>query len=362
MTQAQMHTSTSVGMQVDPRRNGLNTVRLVLAASVLVWHSFRLTGREVPYPHGGIFFGSFGVDGFFVISGLLLSGSYLHRPDLWVFLRNRALRILPGFWVCLVVVAFGFAPLALLIQGGAFSGLMHGSDPAWRYVLVNIATRMQQWSVANTPAHTHYDGYWDGSLWTLSWEMIAYLCLAALGVVGLLRRRVAMIVATAGLWALHIADTYELIPHNYWVSTGSRLGLMFALGVLLHLFGPKIPRTALLTVIAAVVLAVSTLLPTYSVLGAPALAYLVVTVGIALSAPRWWLRDRDISYGLYIYTFPVQQTLVLLGAAVLPVPLFALLSLVSAVPFAAASWFGIERPALGLKRRNRQKSVAAQPG
>ena len=356
-----MDTSPLVGMQVDPRRNGLNTVRLALAASVLVWHSFRLTGRSVSYPHGGVFFGTFGVDGFFVISGLLLAGSYLHRPGVLRFLRNRALRILPGFWVCLVVVALGFAPLALLVRHGDFSGLVQGPDPAWRYVLVNVTTRMQQWSVAGTPEGTHYDGYWNGSLWTLSWEVVAYLVLAVLGLVGLLKRRLVMAVATLGLWAVHAADTFDVIPHNYWVHTGSRLGLMFGLGVLLHLYGAKIPRNRVLTVVAVVVLAVSTLLPTYSVLGAPALAYLVIRVGIALSAPRWWLRDRDVSYGLYIYTFPVQQSLVLLGAAALPVPAFALVSLAAALPFAMASWFLVERPALHLKRRERRRSVAAQP-
>ena len=349
-----------VGMQVDPRRNGLNTVRLALAASVLVWHSFRLTGQSVPYPNGGIFYGSFGVDGFFVISGLLLAGSYLHRPGILRFLRNRALRIMPGFWVCLVVVAVGFAPLALLIRHGDFSGLVQGPDTAWRYVLANLTTRMQQWSVAGTPSGTHFDGYWNGSLWTLSWELLAYLVLAVLGLVGLLKRRLLMLVATLGLWAVHAADTFNVIPHNYWVHTGSRLGFMFGLGVLLHLYGSKIPRSLLMTVVASVVLAASTLLPTYSVLGGPALAYLVIRVGIALSAPRWWLRDRDISYGLYIYAFPVQQTLVLLGADVLPVPAFALLSLVCVVPFAAASWFMVERPALQLKRRDRRVSLADQ--
>ena len=353
--------SPTVGMQVDPRRNGLNTVRLALAASVLVWHSFRLTGRDVAYPHGGIFIGTVGVDGFFVISGLLLSGSYLHRPDIVTFLRNRALRILPGFWACLVVVAFGFAPLAALVRGESLSALLSGPESAWRYVLVNLTTRIQQWSVAGTPTGTDYDGIWNGSLWTLSWEMIAYLSLGALGVVGLLKRRAVMAPATLGLWVLHAADSFDVIPHNYWVHTGSRLGLMFALGVCLHLFGAKIPRGPLVTGVMLVVLAVSTVLPTYSVLGAPALAYLVVRAGIALSAPRWWLRDRDFSYGLYIYAFPVQQTLVILGADVVPVAGFALLSMIAVLPVAAASWFLVERRALQLKRRARPRSVADQP-
>lgn len=80
----------------DRRANGLNLLRLLLAAGVIVWHSFPLTGHDVGWGPARQFLSSISVDGFFAISGFLITGSWLTRPKLLSFLRARALRILPG--------------------------------------------------------------------------------------------------------------------------------------------------------------------------------------------------------------------------------------------------------------------------
>ncbi|MES2723643.1 MAG: hypothetical protein V4656_10880, partial [Pseudomonadota bacterium] len=52
----------------------------------------------------------------------------------------------------------------------------------------------------------------------------------------------------------------------------------------------------------------------------------------------------DMSYGLYIYACPIQQILVMSGT------LSFWASVAATLPFAVASWFMVERPALRLKR------------
>ncbi|MCV2396357.1 acyltransferase [Actinotalea sp. M2MS4P-6] len=346
---------------VDPRANALNSVRLMLAASVLVWHAYRLNGHPWPNAWTESFAGMFGVDGFFAISGFLLAGSWLHNPKLVSYFRNRILRIMPAFWMCLVVVAFGFAPFAMLLDGRPVSDVLVGEHSAVHYVLVNLPLQMQFWDVAGTPAGVPYDGVWNGSLWTLKWEALAYVGLAALGVAGLVRRRMVPLALLVLTWFVIVGQTYGVVPANYWLDNGARLGFMFLAGMVLQLYGDRISASPVLVGVAVVLFAVSPVLPNYEIIAGLPLAYLVIWVGGRLKDPRLRLTDRDISYGLYIYAFPVQQSLVLLGSPGWNPWLAALVALALAVPLAVLSWVLVERPALRLKKRRPRPAPDAAP-
>ena len=348
---------------IDHRANGLNLVRLVLASSVIFWHSFPLTGRDFPFAFGRQFLGQFAVDGFFVISGFLLVGSWLHRPAVLNYVKNRLLRIVPAFWVCLIVTAFVVAPVAVLVQHGQLSTLFDGPRSSPLYVLKNMAIQVRFYDIAGTPADVPFPGVWNGSLWTLRWEFFAYFALLGLGLLRLLDRRAVVLVIWAGLWAVNIALTAGLVDDSYYVKNGARLGFMFACGMVAHLYGRNLPASRWAPMVAAAVLPLSWLLPDYRVVGAPALAYLVLWIGGAVRRPLLQLKDRDISYGVYIYAFPLQQLLVVLGWGALPVWVFGGVSLLLTVPVAAASWVWIERPILRLKKRGpgRSASTAVPP-
>src|SRR5688572_10135071 len=113
-----------VGEAFDPRNNALNALRLALAASVILWHSFPLTGRGVSSVAIRQLLSSVGVDGFFAISGFLITASWLSHPHVRDYVVARALRILPGLYVCLVVTAFVIAPIGVAIQGGSAANLL----------------------------------------------------------------------------------------------------------------------------------------------------------------------------------------------------------------------------------------------
>jgi hypothetical protein len=67
----------------------------------------------------------------------------------------------------------------------------------------------------------------------------------------------------------------------------------------------------------------------------------------------------DLSYGVYIYAFPVQQLLVICGLGMINPILFAIIATITTLPLAALSWFLVEKPAMSLKRRLKRK---APPG
>ena len=171
----------------DPRNNALNAFRLVLATEVILWHSWPVTGRMPPAATLQLFF-SVGVDGFFAISGFLITASWLNDPRVRDYLVARALRILPGFYVCLIVTAFVFAPISVAIQGGSAAKLLLSTAPI-EYVLKNSAVAYLHLGIGGTPHGIPHPGVWNASLWSLVWEVLCYLTVAGIGVAGLANRR-----------------------------------------------------------------------------------------------------------------------------------------------------------------------------
>ncbi len=323
--------------QFDPRHNSLNALRLVLAGLVIVSHAWPLGGFG-PDPQWGDFtIGTWAVAGFFAISGWLIMGSRL-ESGLTSYLWRRFLRIYPAFLVCLAVVGFGFAPLAAALGGGAYN-VVDGA----RYVWANSLLLMFQDKVGTTPSDVPYADAWNGSLWTLSYEVVCYVLVGV--IVSVLARRwllAAMAAAVIGFTATELAiGDAEATPQALHLLT--MLAPFFFAGALLFLVRDRVPVTvpvAALSVGLCVGVAVT---GGNGVLAALPLAYLLLWLGIRLPVQSVGARN-DISYGVYIYAFPVQQTLALLGVHRAGVAVFALVAVVATVPFAAASWFAVERP------------------
>src|ERR1700691_610841 len=72
----------TLGQVFDPRKNAMNSWYEALAMSVIVFHSFPLTGRDVPFAPARQLLREIGVDGFFAISGFLITASWLGNPRL----------------------------------------------------------------------------------------------------------------------------------------------------------------------------------------------------------------------------------------------------------------------------------------
>ncbi|MEO6944546.1 MAG: acyltransferase [Lacisediminihabitans sp.] len=339
----------SLGQVFQPKHNALNALRLLLALSVIIWHSFPLSGVFVSFAAGRQLLGHIGVDSFFAISGFLIMSSWIRRPHWKSFLRARVLRIFPAFWVCLVVTAVVFAPLSLVLRHQAFPPDFVAG--AISYVVKNAGLYIFDFGIAGTPTLVPYPGVWDGALWTLMWEFLCYLALLVLGIVGLLRWKTVTVVLFAIALLGVIVTSYGPVE-NYFVVNGSPLGLMFIAGALMYQFQERVPVSRTLIVLAAVIVLGSSWLPEYRVIAALPLAYLVIVLGALGSNPRLSITN-DFSYGTYIYGFPVAQLLASAGAVALGVPAFAILSIAATIPLAALSWFLIEKPSLRLKNSRR---------
>lgn len=330
----------------DPRRNAFDVLRLSFAAVVAVTHGIEIhTGSQPVW--GDTQLGDLALDGFFILSGFLVARSFLRLDSPGRFVWHRFLRIMPGFWACLLAVAFVAAPLAALLRGLPVSAPFTGDPSAFRFVLVNSALVMLQYDIAGILDPGVADGSFDGSLWTLFFEAACYGLVLALGITGLLRRRRrSVLVLAAGFAALTVArEAGADVLVNERVL---RLGFVFVLGVAAYRFADRIPlRVDLLLGAGALVGCSTALLQDYRALGAAPLAYVLVWLGTRERLA--WSMTHDLSYGVYIYHWPVLQLLNLTAVAVVPTALFVGAGLLVTLPVAAVSWFVVERRAMSWK-------------
>jgi peptidoglycan/LPS O-acetylase OafA/YrhL len=136
-----------------------------------------------------------------------------------------------------------------------------------------------------------------------------------------------------------------------------RTAIMFAAGALLYQWRDKIPARWSLVAVSLVIVAAASLLPDYRMVAAIPLAYAIIVSGALIHHKRLRLRT-DLSYGVYIYAFPIQQLLVIAGLRWLHPVAFFVVATIATLPLAAASWFLVEKPARSLKYRLKRKHPA----
>jgi peptidoglycan/LPS O-acetylase OafA/YrhL len=284
-------------------------------------------------------FGEFGVDGFFLISGYLITKSFVTSPDVLNYLFKRVARIYPAFLVATIVSIVVFAPLS----GTQLSAL---GVRDWVHVVGNALT-LQPPSVQAFPG-THYP-ILNGAMWTIAYEFRCYLLIAILGLLGILRHREFVLAGTAVALLMLAAKVPTPIPVSD-IFYGNppeaiRMTAAFLTGAVFYLYRDVILYRAGYAVFAAVVLLASMFGPR---LAEPILCvfggYLIFWLALVARQSIFSriTTDNDISYGLYLYTWPIQSALVYFRPGISPWLMFAV-SLLLAAACGYLSWILLER-------------------
>lgn len=292
-------------------------MRLVAALLVVVSHTFPLAG-QAPFRILGVEdLGALGVSVFFVISGYLVSASYERDPK--SYLLKRILRIEPGL-IASLVVTVGLLAFVTTAPAAEYW------PAAAMYVVRNALLYPATYELPGVFRDVPMAGIVNGVLWTLRLEFTFYVVLL------LIRARLSWVIALAALCGVVFVVMTFAQPH--WAQEkltrvaflGARNGLLFFAGAALQLSRRKVPLW----------------LGGVSVVAFPFLGPLALpTAVLGLSRPG--KLPADLSYGIYIYAFPIQQWLAAQGQ------LNVATAVLGVLPFALASWFLVERPALKLK-------------
>lgn len=341
--------SVSVARAMAGEHNNFAILRLALALAVVVSHAFSVaTGRvdDEPLSHlTGFTLGEHAVNGFFAISGFLVTMSYQRRG--WRdYVVARILRIAPGLIAATLAVS--------LLLGASMTRLSpsdyFADEQLWHFVAGTLTTFK---SAAALP------GVFDrnplsfpmGTVWTLKYESLCYLGVLVAGLVGLLNRpRLALALWGALLLAVVLREI--VAPDGgKGVETALRLPLVFATGGVVYLWRERVPLSLIGLATALFLTAALAWTPLYKAALFVTTGWGVLVLVLHPALTRIGLEPAsDLSYGVYLYGWPVQQVLYAvfpaLGAAALLAPALAITLLV-----AALSWHLVERPALDLKRR-----------
>jgi peptidoglycan/LPS O-acetylase OafA/YrhL len=336
------------------RNHTMDLLRILFATAVLLSHAPELTdgnpSRELLMraTHQTTF-GGLGVEGFFLLSGYLILKSWISDPNLFSYLRKRVLRIVPGYLVA--------ALLSTLFLGLLAPGVPHFLHHFTTKFFMSILLLGSPITPAVCPGVQ--EAQVNGSMWTIAYEFRCYLLVAFLGVLGLLRYRLVWLGVTLAFLTVYLSPRLQamLYFHSgyylfgkpdsiYWLTT------TFLVGGCFLLFKDSIPFTPILAVLSAVIfLAIQLLIPQYVIIslvifGGYLLFYLT---SLRIAALDWMKAVPDISYGLYLYGWPVEIYLIWRFHAS-PWIVFAV-SLLICVVLGWLSWEFVERPILKLKRK-----------
>jgi peptidoglycan/LPS O-acetylase OafA/YrhL len=336
---------------MDRRDNNFDLFRLLAAWLVLFSHSYPIAGQPMADPftrYVGIdTFGGVGVAIFFVLSGYLVTKSWQRSTSVFSFVWKRIRRIYPALVVCVLISTVVVGPLLTTLDLAAYATHDQTIDylftaTAWdiHYVLPGLF-----WN----NMHRHI---FNGSLWSLPYEMACYAALVAAGLLPLAMRWKVLIVTVILAFMLlarpvspPAAPLDVVFGLDYYMV---KLGLCFAVGAAYQCWASLIKPAWWIGAIGVVI---AWMLPD----SAPRnlfwiFSFSTLSLGIALGVswlPKLPSAMGDWSYGLYLYAFPVQQILSYYGIVKsLGFVGYTALCTALALICAALSWFVVERPAL----------------
>ena len=346
------------------RNNNFNFLRFFLATLVLLSHSAELIDgnrkREIlTQLFGTISFGEMAVDGFFILSGFLILQSWERDPNLFHFIKNRFLRIFPAFIVASLISAFVVGPL--------------GSDTTKYFTQFNLIQYIKSLIFLSTPiVPPTFEGLpyasINGSMWTIAYEFRCYMIVALLGICGFAWRRNFWLVLTLlALLPLLIPNilnqiTFRGVSSILFGSSQQFFHLLafFMAGGCFYLFRNEISFKTSWMFVAAIVLIlcffnIRTTPLAFIILGAYILFWFAFSKFQLLEQFK---RYPDISYGFYLYGWPIQKLLIWYIPSLSPWLLFIFAFGFSCF-FGLLSWNVVERPFL--RRKETQNTVVRTP-
>jgi peptidoglycan/LPS O-acetylase OafA/YrhL len=343
-------------VQARFRPSGFDYLRISLAMSVIVWHSFGI-------PYGGDWAAAaihdnafarigttFILPSFFALSGFLVAGSLERTPSLFVFLGLRAIRIVPALGVEIVLSALLLGPLLTTLPLSEY----FTSRPRVAAYFLNVVGDIH-YVLPGVFETNPIPGIINGQLWTVPWELRCYIALAVLAVLGLVRHGRALILASLGAMValiiyLAFSGQTGIDRHNDVDVPGAALVLGFLFGVVAYRYRAAIPYRADLFFAAFAAFVALSFVPYGSVLITAPIAYMTVYLGLWDGRRIGPVAAGDYSYGVYIYGFVIQQAIVSIGPAFRHWYVVLPLTTTLAICFAALSWTYVEKPALNARR------------
>jgi len=343
---------------------GFDALRLCLATLILFWHSF-----YVCYPEdSSLYIRTWThplvkpilrmlLPMFFFLSGFLVSTSAFRLRSASTFLLYRVFRIFPALLVEVFISAVVLGGMVTTFSSRRY----YGSEYFLKYFR-NIIGDVQFFLPGVFQYHPCV--IVNVNLWTLPGEYYCYAIMVGLMLTGVLfNRRWFLIAFSLG----SVVVSGLLLTTWTWGDAGvlfvrpPLLVCSFFLGVFCFIYSDKIRLMKSLFALSVVGLGFFDWKYT-TVLGILCACYLCLCIGFMDLRKCPLVKRGDYSYGIYLYGFPIEQTV----WHFLPIAhewwVLFLIAFPITLGFSMVSWRLVEQPFLKLKRHLQKLPFFASPG
>lgn len=336
------------------KNNNFDFLRFLFALFVVISHAYALSGSTEEHSgvnwlsNGQLSFSEIGLSGFFIISGYFIFQSLERSKSLSEYYKKRFLRLFPAL---VIVLLFSLILASFIyIHQIPFSK----NKEVYTYIPYNLSLYGFQSGIKGVFDANVYHSI-NGSLWTIRYEFSLYIALSILFFVRNKKTFVACL--------LCLAFFVFYILYNFYLSKYAGVSFMNLLGVhILNLGAFFIAGSALASLkfetiknkkiflfISGSVFLCSIYFSSYDLLKHIVLPFLVLLLGFTdVTGIKDFGKLGDASYGIYIYSFPIQQTLMCffkINASVLMI-----YSIPLSIAFGYLSWHLIEKKVLKFKK------------
>jgi peptidoglycan/LPS O-acetylase OafA/YrhL len=333
-------------------KNNFNFLRLLFAVFVLITHSNKLSGAaETDWlhtiTHGQIHFSYIGLYGLFTLSGYLIFQSLCRSKNPLVYYWKRILRIFPALFVVLVLTLL----LGSIVYNGNLSSYFQ--LPTMRsYLTNNLSLLKIQYDIEGVFENNPVKRMINGSLWSIPYEFAMYLSLSLFFYFRLSLKRIIVsciflfLLLVQLFFSAKVSQFNGILSGTYFLE----LAVYFYAGCFLAAVQfEKIGKNSVIFLLCVLLVFFSVYFQFHTYSKFFIWPVLVISGGLAYVNWIQKLTDilGDLSYGVYLYAFPVQQTLMYyFNFTTLPL---MILSLIVSLGFAGLSWHIVEKNAIKLK-------------
>jgi len=353
-------------IELNNRNNSLNLIRLILASFVLICHSNFFLGVEDKVNPIINYILYLAVPSFFVISGYLITASAL-KNDIITFLKKRFGRIYPAYFFSCISIVVLFAPILFCLNNNGNFDLiayMTQSPSPISFLINSLPFSADSFTIGQTLINLP-NNHWNGSAWTLIFEFTCYIAIACI-IYSFKKIQIKKINFSKLIFAIYIIflvisffsprnDTLPLKGWN-WINTAIYFFTVFLGGSIVFLIKDKIRFSyKLLSLAILLCIGIMSFIPYHWAmeLSAIPMIYIILFISMTLKSPKW-VQKNDISYGIYIYAWPI-QCVILSFFIYFTIPqniyLYIVICMVVIVLYSTLSWFLIEKPILDRIRR-----------
>jgi peptidoglycan/LPS O-acetylase OafA/YrhL len=296
------------------RDNNFDFLRLILASLVIVTHSYPIAGISdfdvlSQLTNNQLCFSYIGVSGFFVISGYLVFQSFERSHNAVEYYVKRLLRLYPGLFVMLILTAGVLVPI--VYQGN--TPLLENTS-YMTYIPNNLKLYGIQYNISGVFENNPYKSAINVSLWTLAIEFNLYVLLSFLFIIKKHKKllRIILSIVCAILMCGNILLYDKVAALSFTGKVMLEFGCFFFVGSLVAAFSlESILKRKVILILSVLALIVSLYFNVFSVTKCFTLPLIILPAGLM---PIRYISKigsyiGDLSYGIYIYGCPVQQTI-----------------------------------------------------